>query len=277
MPCRSSVCHRTDATRHAVAWKRSPDFSRPPGSRHRLSDAAMARHRFGWLRCSPRVACRVASASMPQLRKRSAKVSRQRCKSALRGFTLAEGRVRPHAQVHMRIGLEVVQHHHVAVAGEFRLGELACGALHSQWVGASRHRQHDVEGFAPIAALGDARATVTPLICHVLHRLFALALQASVVLHWQPASLADVAEVRSDGHHAPSTPGDFDHDLRGAAYGDGLDALTDGCSAFPQRAAEAWPNLSGGYASVAVVEQLVAALDQHTIDCSRVVHGSSPT
>ena len=53
----------------------------------RLSSRALIRHRGSQLRLRPRVAWRVASASTPQSHNFSAKVSRQRCKSALRGFS----------------------------------------------------------------------------------------------------------------------------------------------------------------------------------------------
>ena len=120
---------------------------------------------------------------------------------------------------------------------EFRLCELARSARHAQWVSAARHRQHDVEGFAPVAALGDARATAAPLICHALHRLLAFAQQATVVLHRKLAAFADVAEVRRNGRHAATAASDFDHHLGGAAHGRGLDALADRRRTFAQPAA----------------------------------------
>ena len=52
--------------------------------------------------------------------------------------------------MHMRVGLVIVDHD-VAVIGELDLRELAGSALGAQGIGAARHRQHDVEGLAPMA------------------------------------------------------------------------------------------------------------------------------
>jgi hypothetical protein len=62
----------------------------------------------------------------------------------------------PHADVHMRVRLVVVQHHHVAVVCQLDPGELARCMLDDQRIGAVRHRQHDVDGLAPRAVVVDA-------------------------------------------------------------------------------------------------------------------------
>jgi len=43
-----------------------------------------------------------------------------------------------HADVYMRVGLVVVQHHHVLVVSPLALRELARRALHGQRIGATR-------------------------------------------------------------------------------------------------------------------------------------------
>jgi len=58
-------------------------------------------------------------------------------------------------QVHVRVGLVLVQHHHVAVIGELDVRELAGRSLNDEGIGAPRHRQHDVEGLASMALLAD--------------------------------------------------------------------------------------------------------------------------
>lgn len=67
----------------------------------------------------------------------------------------------------MRVGLVVAQHHHDRVVGQFDVGEPARRALGRQRVGATRHRQQDVEGLAPLAGFGDVvdqRAGEAPVI-----------------------------------------------------------------------------------------------------------------
>jgi hypothetical protein len=50
----------------------------------------------------------------------------------------------------------------VLVVGQFGLRELARRALHGQRVGAARHRQHDVEGLAPLAGSASSSISVPP-------------------------------------------------------------------------------------------------------------------
>ena len=61
----------------------------------------------------------------------------------------------PDADVHMWVGLVVVQHHHLLVIRQLDLGELARGVLQAQRVGPAWHRQHDIEGLAPLSGFGD--------------------------------------------------------------------------------------------------------------------------
>jgi hypothetical protein len=139
--------------------------------------------------------------------------------------------LRPHAEVHMRVRLVVVQHHHVVVVGQPDPGELARRLLHGQRIGAARHRQHDVVGLASGAVVVDARAAHLPLPLDGLQCLLAAFGDAAIVFDRQPAVLADVAQVCGDGHHAPAAAGDLDHHLRGAPDG-GRDAAADGGSAL---------------------------------------------
>lgn len=67
---------------------------------------------------------------------------------------LAVPRLRTHADVDVRVGLVIVQDHHVLVISQFRLSKLSRRALHGQRVSSPRHRQHDVERFAPMAGRG---------------------------------------------------------------------------------------------------------------------------
>jgi len=69
----------------------------------------------------------------------------------------------------MRVGLVVVQHHHVLVVGHLGLREFARRFLHDQRVGTARHGQHDVEGFAPIANLFNLAAAETPIFRERMH------------------------------------------------------------------------------------------------------------
>jgi hypothetical protein len=61
----------------------------------------------------------------------------------------------PHAEVHMRVGVVVVQHHHELVVRQLGLRELARRLLHGQLSGSARHRQRDVESLATLAGLCD--------------------------------------------------------------------------------------------------------------------------
>ena len=117
------------------------------------------------------------------------------------------------AQVHVRVGLMVVQDHHIAVVGELDPGEFACRPLHGQRIGAARHRQHDVEGFAAWAHGVDLGAADAPLALDLVQRLLAAFDSAAVVFDVQAASSADVAQMCSDRRHAAAAAGDLDHDL----------------------------------------------------------------
>lgn len=77
----------TARTRLAVVWARLDGRLK----RSLPSSLALTRHSGEKLRTSPRVACRVASASIPQPRSFPSKVSRHRCRSALRAFNRALG------------------------------------------------------------------------------------------------------------------------------------------------------------------------------------------
>lgn len=103
----------------------------------------------------------------------------------------------PYAQVHVRIGLVGVQHHHVAVIRQLGLGELARGALQEFGFRARRHRQHDVESLAAFADLRDARAAQAPLVHQIAQRFLAFVGKAPVVLDGQPAISAARSAARS--------------------------------------------------------------------------------
>jgi len=85
----SAMCRQasTARTRLAVVWARLDGRLK----RSLPSSLALTRHSGEKLRTSPRVACRVASASIPQPRSFPSKVSRHRCRSALRAFNRALG------------------------------------------------------------------------------------------------------------------------------------------------------------------------------------------
>ena len=53
---------------------------------------------------------------------------------------------------------------------------------HDLRIGAVRHRQHDVEGLAPMPHFVDQRAAVVPLLYQVVQCLLALAHDTAVVL-----------------------------------------------------------------------------------------------
>jgi len=75
----------------------------------------------------------------------------------------------------MRVGLVVVRHHHVLVIRQLGVGELARGVLHAQWIGAARHRQHDVEGVASLTWFNhvvNQGAAETPVIGQVVRHRF---------------------------------------------------------------------------------------------------------
>jgi len=55
----------------------------------------------------------------------------------------------------MRVGLVLVQDHHVAMPRQLGLRKLTRCLLHHSRIGAVRHRQHDVEGLAPMADFVD--------------------------------------------------------------------------------------------------------------------------
>src|SRR5678816_4031697 len=112
------------------------------------------------------------------------------------------------------------------------LGELAGGLLDDAGVGPARHRQHDVEGLAPMALLADVGAAVLPLPLDALERLLAALDDVAVVLDVETTVLGDVAKVRPDRRHAPPSPRHLDHDLGGTAHG-GLDAVADRRRAEP--------------------------------------------
>ena len=89
----------------------------------------------------------------------------------------------------------------------------------------------DVESLAPLAWLSifrNARTTHAPLIGQVVQAVFALQGFPSLVFDFKPPVFADVAEVRRYGRHAPPSPGNLDHDLRGTPDNGGFDALADG-------------------------------------------------
>ena len=172
----------------------------------------------------------------------------------------------PHADVHVRVGLVVVQHHHVLVVSQFDLRELARGALYGQRVGATRHRQHDVEGLAPRADVLDQAAAVTPVVGQFAQRVLAAHRLAAFVFHLEPTSPADVAQVRRNGLHAAAAAGDLDHHLRGSAHDCCGDALAQrrGTMVRGQRAElRLW---FGPDDAVARIEQPVAPLDQDAVD-----------
>jgi hypothetical protein len=77
---------------------------------------------------------------------------------------LAVAPLRANADMDVRVGLMRVQDHDVAMVRQFSHGELACRLAHHASIGAGRHRQHDVEGLATFADLGDACAAESPLI-----------------------------------------------------------------------------------------------------------------
>jgi hypothetical protein len=128
-------------------------------------------------------------------------------------------RLRTHADVHVRVGLVVVQHHHALVVGQLGLRELACRPLNARRVAAARHRQHDVEGLAPRARVLDQAAAVAPVVDQLAKRILAAHRLAALVLDLESAVLADVAEVRGDRLHAAPAARHLDHHLRRAARG----------------------------------------------------------
>jgi hypothetical protein len=183
----------------------------------------------------------------------------------------------PHADVHMRVGLVVVQHHHVLVVGQFDLRELARRALHGQRVGAARHRQHDVEGLAPLTGFSDVvdqRAAEAPVIGQVVQRVLASHGLSTLVLDVEPAVLADVAEVGSDGLHAAPAARHLDHHLRRAADHGRFDALADGGGALACPAGFQLRLRLHLDDAVAWVEEPVAPRDQNAVDIRCLCHGS---
>ena len=67
----------------------------------------------------------------------------------------------------------VVQHHHILVVGQLGLRELARRPLHGQRVGATRHRQHEVERLAPVADVLNEAAAIAPVVGQLAHRFLA--------------------------------------------------------------------------------------------------------
>ena len=149
---------------------------------------------------------------------------------------LAVLRLGAHADVHVRVGLVVVQHHHVLVVGQLGLartrapptarvsGSVPRG-IDSMMLKASR-RSLDVL---------DQAAAEAPVVGQLAQRVLAAHRLAALVLDLEPAVLADVAEVRGDGLHAAPAARHLDHHLRRPAHDGGLDALADGRGTLARR------------------------------------------
>ena len=103
---------------------------------------------------------------------------------------------------------------------------------------------------------------------------FAVVLPA-LVLNLQSSDFADVAKVRRNGRHAPPSPGDFHHDLRGAPNDGGLDALANGVGTLVH-ARGAQPGLGLHLDdAVAWIEQAVAPGDEDAVERGVVRHVGS--
>ena len=120
----------------------------------------------------------------------------------------------------MRVGLMVVQDHHVLVIGQLGLCELSRGTVNGQWIDASWHRQDQVEGLARTLCL-DQGATKAPF--GQLAERLRLESTASIVLELEPTMLADIAEVGCNRVHPAPPAGDLDHHLRRPANDRGQD------------------------------------------------------
>ena len=136
---------------------------------------------------------------------------------------LATFRFGANAEVHVGIGLVVVQHHDVLVVAQLGLGELTRRAKDAEGVGAPRHRQDDVERLATMADVVDQGSAVAPVLREFPHRVSPARDLALLVLDVEAAVLADVAEVGSNRLHATTTPSHLDHDLGRAANNRRLD------------------------------------------------------
>jgi hypothetical protein len=180
-----------------------------------------------------------------------------------------------HGQVHMRIGLVGVQHHHVAVIPQFHPGKGPGGILQRRFRRAGRHRQHDIEGFATLTAFVDARACMAPLLDQVMHAFLAFMHHAAVVFDRQPALLADVPKVRGDGGHAAPATGDLDHHLWRAAHDGGVQARPDATGTV----VEPRPTENGRRRAddpVAWVEQAVTPLHEEAVEGRGHCHDEDP-
>jgi hypothetical protein len=141
--------------------------------------------------------------------------------------TLAVLGLRANADVHVRIGLVVMQDQDVLVIGELGLGELARRAQHAQRVGASGHRQDDVERFSAVADVVDQRPAIAPVLGELAYCLPSPRDLAVLILDVEAAVLADVAKVGGNRLHAPATARHLDHDLGRAADDCGIDPRSD--------------------------------------------------
>ena len=182
-------------------------------------------------------------------------------------------RLCPHAEVHVRVRLVVVQHHHILVVGQLGLCKLARRPLDDPRVRAAWHGQHDVERLAPVSFVCDQAAAIAPLVAQLVDSRPSLQDFALFVLHAETAVLADVPEVRRNGQHAPPSPGDLDHDLRRPLHHGGFNALADGVRALMQA-----PITQSGLRPhldhpVAREEQAITPLDEYPVDVRRLAHG----
>src|ERR1019366_7287428 len=155
--------------------------------------------------------------------------------------------------------LVVMQHHHVAVVGKLDPCKLPGREQHRLRIGASRHRQHEVEGLAPMA---DVVAAELPLSLDVEQGALAALDDAPVILDLEPAVSGDVTEVGSYCPHAPPSPGDLDHDLGRSANG-GFDAAADHLGTARSRAQAGRVCLDD---AVAGIEEAVAPLDEDGVE-----------
>src|SRR5688572_10078572 len=177
------------------------------------------------------------------------------------------------AQVHLRVGLVVVQDHHVLVVGELAPSEFPGCPVEQVRVGAAWHRQHHVERLPARAHVGDQGASEPPVLRQLADRFLAAADIALVVLNLNAAMLADVTEVRRDGLHSAPAASHLDHHLGCAAHHGGLDACADDrCTVPAWQRAELRLRL-GLDDAVARIEQAIAPLNQHAVDVMRFGHG----
>src|SRR5688500_12635797 len=96
--------------------------------------------------------------------------------------SLAVLRFRPDADVHMRVGLVIVQHHDVLVIGELLPCELTRGAMQDQRVNSSRHRQHHVVGLTPVTGVFNQGTAEAPVLGKFRHPLSSPTVLPALVL-----------------------------------------------------------------------------------------------